>query len=295
MKILKGLNRGILMIAMTVGASLLPTQAHGGGAHGGGGHHSCQEYVGLAGRIVYELTKIEKNQPELIKSLPIELNRYKEILKGAGDLKKPLTCLPVEQLDRDARSYQDSNSTNLLWQSWNNLILPKKIQLTVHELCVLAGDEVDGQYNVSKDILAIVMQSSSTLKYELQAESVRVNNNKTVTFIRPLAEVNGEIIYFGYHRVIVDSVYALRGLIGTRPSHEYSKTDTYNICKFLGFKRPVSMSLSEFTLEKIAAADNRGNLLIPSMEGRFSEEDSSLIDLSVGTNKYHAFETLTCE
>ena len=294
MKTMKALTTAAIFATITFGTTLTLAQDRGGegGAHGGGGHHSCQEYINIAGKIVNEMIKLEKSSPDTFSNILIDLEKYNTLIKQPEQNNKLLKCLPVEKLDRDARSSSENNTTYLNWTAWDKLITPQKIQLAAHELSVMAGDENDGEYFISNRILNKIMNSSSFLKYLMRAESVVLNSDGTITFMKPFTYFNNERVLFGLLKTESDK-YLFGVPVGTSRG-EFG--EIHGICKYLGLNSAVSYSLDNNNLKDYATASSDGKVELGSKIGK--REGSYTIFLamtSIRKNIYSSLATITCK
>lgn len=181
------------MIMMIITTLFLPSaKAQQGKEGSGGGYEACAKYIEMAEKIIFELSLTQSfNKAIKLEKLGSNIQKYKRILVT------PLKCVPVKKLDREARSYPSEVRTELLWGKWENLTLPQKIRLQVHELAVLAGDELDGQYHFSKELFKILISGSEYFSLRLRAEAV-IENNKYITLINPFyTDEKGEVYYYG--------------------------------------------------------------------------------------------------
>jgi hypothetical protein len=124
-----------------------------GGVDGGGGDARCAEYVDLANSIANTLVTIGQSHVSTVSSV-IKVADVQRISRS-------LKCLPVNQLDRQARSYADDNHTDLLVSAWSQLNGVQKLRLTAHELSVLASYESDGEYSESASMFQLLDEKSN--------------------------------------------------------------------------------------------------------------------------------------
>ncbi|MEC9281584.1 MAG: hypothetical protein VX642_02645 [Bdellovibrionota bacterium] len=151
-----------------------------------GGEKYCMQFSNIAGKIANDLLAIGNEKVQKI--VPgIDVNEFWE-------RKKVMSCVPVIFLDRTAKSYPSSNQVELLVNdsieisSWNELSRMEKHKLVIHELNVLAGYELDGEYFLSEKLFEVLMkeltQEYSILK--MKGSEVSLDKiKKTVTVISP--------------------------------------------------------------------------------------------------------------
>ena len=100
----------------------------------------------------------------------------------------PLKCLPVKNLDRQARSIPAEKLTKLDAEDWEKMTMFEKIVLVNHELSVLAKYETDGEYFISEDIETILRDNSNSLQiymYGKYAKDVDKNPDGSFSLIKP--------------------------------------------------------------------------------------------------------------
>lgn len=173
----------VLLICLSTSSFALASKIDGAGS-GGGGDVRCFEYSNLVGEVVKSLAIAGQDKVDQLNPL-IRVNDLITI-------KSKLKCLPVEELDRQARSYPEDLHTDLLVSNWDKLGQMEKINLASHELSILAKYENDGEYFVSEDIIKIVSENSKYLKNQLAAERVINNTDGSVTFFNPFVLIDGK-------------------------------------------------------------------------------------------------------
>ncbi|MFL5812437.1 MAG: hypothetical protein ACJ763_02570 [Bdellovibrionia bacterium] len=138
-----------------LGCLLLSSLAHAGKESSGGGNASCAEFADIAGMIVGGLKSLGQAKVSAINP--------KVKITDLNNVYERLRCIPVNTLDRQARSYPREGRTDLLVKEWRRLSDEKKQRLVAHELAVLARYEVDGQYNISDDITYLADAQSDAI------------------------------------------------------------------------------------------------------------------------------------
>jgi hypothetical protein len=151
------------VIALTLFGSLLMSSAYAGPRSGGGGDFRCAEYADLADRIASTLAEVGQEKVNSVNDT-IRVDDMERVSKR-------LVCIPVSSLDRQARSYPASGRTDLLVFSWEGLSRPEKVRLTAHEMSILAGYEVDGEYSVSNKLVEILQKSSKPIVGSSRSDS----------------------------------------------------------------------------------------------------------------------------
>jgi hypothetical protein len=224
---MKALNQPIAILAATL-LTLIPicgtSHAAVGGSDGGGGDARCAEFSDQVGRIAMGLMNIGQE----------DINEVSKVViaKDLWQIKRSMRCLPVAQLDRQARSNPETLETRLFVDSWAKNTEYGKFRLAAHELAVLARYENDGEYFVSNEIVKILSQKSSEFATLVKrknslADTVITNPDGSVTFVNPRAlDANGRALL----------IHAFKGAF--TPSDQVAS----GVCKFFGFKRLIDHS-----------------------------------------------------
>jgi hypothetical protein len=177
----------IAFSALALCGSLAPAQTRQGTRDGTGGDTRCEEYVNLVGKITLAFKKI--GQAEVQKHNPVL-----DVEKLWSIKRTPLKCVPVEKLDREARSNSKTMVTTLLAPSWEKRTPYKKLRLAIHELAVLAEYEGEGEYFFSDEMTEILLKYPSEIatmlkrRYELADQTI-YNQDGSTTFLVPRVEV----------------------------------------------------------------------------------------------------------
>lgn len=274
----------VLLICLSTSSFALASKIDGAGS-GGGGDVRCFEYSNLVGEVVKSLAIAGQDKVDQLNPL-IRVNDLITI-------KSKLKCLPVEELDRQARSYPEDLHTDLLVSNWDKLGQMEKINLASHELSILAKYENDGEYFVSEDIIKIVSENSKYLKNQLAAERVINNTDGSVTFFNPFALIDGKKIKFGVETRVTHGYE----LVIPRPS-SIDKVDRQltakSVCRYLGFNDSLGFNLIESNDSVYSMVDKMGHL-----SGTITKEGGSAgTVIFVSWYEYsilNNFQTLTCK
>jgi hypothetical protein len=126
--------------------------------------------------------------------------------------------------------------------------------LQIHELAVLAGDELDGQYYFSKELLKILISGSDYFSMRLRAENVIVNDKYT-TMTKPFfTDEKGEVYFY-----LAQDTEFFRG--GNLFPERYNKDGGRLICSSIG-KKYVSHSVEYIRRGRVSFADYNDKSII---------------------------------
>jgi hypothetical protein len=218
------------------------------GNDGGGGYIYCAQYMDTAGRVAEVLMKIGQTK----------VNQESGVVKvdELWNIRIQMSCLPAQNLDRQARSNPETKHTELLVENSNGIIpwqyisKAEQLRLVVHELSVLARYENDGEYFVSDTILIILSKYSTKFKYvNVMADLVLENQDGSITMLGPYINYKGERYLLGYAE-------------GTTPMLDANGTCTYfnlrnnNVSPFFA-KEYMGLGL----IKGIAVIDRQGHLV----------------------------------
>lgn len=195
-----------------------------GGQEGKGGDPYCAEFSDSLGRIAAALKTMGQEKINLVNAVINESDLW--------NIKKRFKCKPVDQLDRQAKSFSAKTETHLDWQKFRDLKFYNRIRLIAHELCVLAEYEGDGEYFVSDDLMRLLTENSEYFKFKLQAEEVIRNPNGSVTFVAPFLVIGEKVYPFATYQdgeIWGDNAKIVAAL---------------GICRFMGRKSVETYSLS---------------------------------------------------
>lgn len=227
------MNKIFILIMLLISVTQLKAQ-DSGGMGSGGGYVYCAEYQDMVGRIASALVTVGQGTVDGTNKV-IRVN-------DLWSIKKVLTCLPVVELDRQARSNPTSKHTDLLIQvfngiiPWQNLSKTEQMRLAAHELAVLAGYENDGEYFISSDMISILKRYSSQFKLiDVTADQIFTSADGSVTLYRPyVVGPDGEKYYVG-------NEYS--------PNQDYypiTNSNTFAICKhFFGYAHTAPGKVTE--------------------------------------------------
>ncbi|MFL5812783.1 MAG: hypothetical protein ACJ763_04345 [Bdellovibrionia bacterium] len=275
------------IFAFTLLTSLLVSPAHAGPRSGGGGDARCLEYANLMGEIVKTLALAGQDKINAINPLV----RLDDLIQ----VKRNLRCLPVVQLDRQARSNPATGQTDLLVNEWEKLDLNQKLGLTAHEMSVLAGYENDGEYYISEDLVKIARTNSQAINNRMSADQVMENNDGSVTFIRPFAMVNGKKFYFGTENKYAKALFLGIPVDTIHVENERSEPVAQGICKFLQYQNATSYSQSEVSGSDYASVDENGHLKGLKAKDSASLGGTVIVVTEVDYSKLSRFESITCK
>jgi hypothetical protein len=265
---------------------LSQSPALAGAGSGGGGDPRCAEYSNLMGEIVKALALAGQDKINAINPLV----RLDDLIQ----VKRNLKCLPAQELDREARSYPADGHTDLLVSEWEKQDLNQKINLTAHELSVLASYENDGEYYISEDLVKIVRASSQSINNRMSADQVIENNDGSVTFIHPFALINGKKTYFGTEIKYAKIFFLVAPVDKKYMGEEDARPVAQGICKFLQYQTAASYSQSEVSENEHASVDENGHL--QGLKTKNGAKFGSIIALSeVDYSKISRFESVTCK
>lgn len=209
----------IIFLSLLVTGSQAVKAQDQGGMGSGGGYVYCGEFQDTVGRIASTLVTVGQDV----------VDRTNRVIRvdELWAIKRVLTCLPVSELDRQARSNPATKHTDLLVQPfngltpWQNLSRSEQMRLAAHELAVLAGYENDGEYFISESMFAILKANSREFKLiDVTADQVLGNADGSVTLLRPYVVGPDHAKYYVANEFNQESRYAI-----TSSTYE-------SVCKF---------------------------------------------------------------
>jgi hypothetical protein len=253
----------------------------------GGGDARCYEYTNLVGEIVKTLVTTGQEKIDQVDSVI----RVSELLK----IKSALRCIPVDQLDRQARSYPEEVYTDLLVKDWEKLNSLDKINLASHELAVLAKYENDGEYYISEDIVKIVASNSKKLRDQMNAEQVTYKADGTATFQNPFIRINNENRLFGAEKQRDHEYYFF--VISYGDFKQYTQdinATAKSLCLYLGYKESISFNLVGSKNDTYASLDLEGNFNGIKSK-RKSDVHTIAVVSTIFTSSVDFFQTISCK
>lgn len=275
------------LFAVVTVTLLSQSPAFAGAGSGGGGDPRCSEYSNLMGEIVKSLAIAGQDKISAVNPLV----RLDDLVK----VKRNLKCLPVKELDREARSYPADGHTDLLVSEWEKQDLNQKINLTAHEMSVLATYENDGEYYISEDLVKIVRASSKSINAQMSAEQVVENVDGSVTLDHPFAMIEGQKIYFGIEANISRSNLTMFGSLVpkkqgfARPAQDEAE----GVCKYLGYQGVLDNALSNEGRYTYVDASPDGHLL--GLKTKSETVYDKAGPYMVTEYEVHTFQSITCK
>jgi hypothetical protein len=240
---------------------------------------------------------------EIVKSLALvgqdKINAVNPLVR-LDDLikvKRNLKCLPVQELDREARSYPADGHTDLLVSEWEKQDLYEKISLTTHEMSVLASYENDGEYYISEDLVKIVRTNSQSINNQMSAEQVIENKEGSVTLVRPFAMIEGIKVYYGIEARISQLMYPIIGVNGSdRLNLGNTVTVSEGVCKYLGYQNALDYELSSTASgNTYADMSGDGHLLGQKTKHNPSKRHERMYSYWDDSYEVYPFQSITCK
>ncbi len=275
------------VLAVLTLTAAIPSLSYAGAGSGGGGDPRCSEYSNVMGNIIKALALAGQDKINSVNPLI----RLDDLIK----IKQNLKCLPVEELDREARSYPADGHTDLVVDEWEKQGLYEKVNLTAHELSVLAGYENDGEYFVSEDIVKIVRDSSQKMNNLMSAEQVIDNPDGSVTLIRPFAVIEGKKTYFATETRTTTGYFLFVTIGSSKSSWTNPEYKAQGICKFLRYQEKIAYSQYEASYNRYADIDANGHLLGSVKKSGLDVHAVLIVANEFETSTINAFQSVTCK
>lgn len=168
------------------------------GETSGGGNIYCAEYISLVDTIAVALLQV--NDPAAIQKIHPKLDP-----NGLWEISSQVTCRAVDQITIPpsdvayiegtaihAVSYRGENPrTELKADDWAQLNPEQKLELSVHELLVIAGIERSYFYKYTPKVMALVAKASTELRaMHIAGFGTKIQNNPdgSITIFQPVID-----------------------------------------------------------------------------------------------------------
>ncbi len=169
----KSILYSIFVIALASTWHSPNAHAKEGGSDGSGGGFYCGQYSEYVTDIITALETIGQKEIDRVNATI----RLVDLLP----IKENIKCIPVETLDRIARSNSDTYTTQLHWQDWRDEKSDfEKYRLAAHEISVMAeyeniGD--DGEYNKTTPAIMYLYDNSGGFRKKMR-ERTHIDGDK---------------------------------------------------------------------------------------------------------------------
>ncbi len=122
-----------------------------GGETRNGGDSACSEFNSFVARIHIAALDIGQMGFDAVNP-KIQVHEIARVRKDGK-------CLPVEDLDREARSDREQMTVYLDRNKWAGLNLERRTRLAAHEVSVLLSYEGEGEYHVSDELFRLLLKT----------------------------------------------------------------------------------------------------------------------------------------
>lgn len=213
------MNKKLKLIVIVGILAFQPLSVFAQGSSGShGGDSRCQEFYQIASEISVELAKMGQVTVD-------QTDRLINVGLVRDQVQRPLVVTPGYHLSRQALSDPSLDTTLLDVEQWDGLkSRAEKIKLVAHELMVLTNVESDGEYSISKDVIALLkttkkfpdLNYSNLGKYKLESDgSITLDTPRyNDALISEKSSPRGVCVSFGFDEN-VSVVYGKGWIIGT--------------------------------------------------------------------------------
>lgn len=184
------------IVALLVTSGIIPHTYGSGGVDGNGGDSRCFEFNAYLVRLNEAFRELGEETLRK-KGVPVDLDQLSVIVEKAR-------CVPVENLDRGARSDSTTLTTHLDRAKWSALTVSQKSAIATHELFVLARIEGDGEYQHSQKAFALLSDTAAFRAIGL-LDGAKISNTEEVRLSPEDGQrflIHAEEVLSGAHEIL---------------------------------------------------------------------------------------------